>query len=665
MVDELMSAYGDNFLVAVLGVVLGLLFLFIVLWLLRSRGPSPFVRGGRNRQPRLQVLDAAAVDTRRRIVLIRRDNVEHLVMIGGPTDIVIETGIGEIRETVLAAPAARPNETTPPNVAAEMQDIPLAAPIAMPAAPAAARPPYESDGAVSAAQSVRAPSPTPARNHAAAPAPAPTLSSALEISADGRPQGSSAGTQTRPANAAMENLGAPHLRDRGAVNMSEPQAQRTKSEFAAPGARTPSPMTTSRAAPPASEPLPQAPVSAPIITAERRNDSTTQTVDPIAAPTARSEPALFAAAALMPTVSSAATITRAPDERSPDIGAERIRQETKGPSADSLAASFVAPDVRFDGADRPDTASAAARPAPSISASPGIPSPADDKIEEFSAIESDSAPSFSIEVPQETVTAAPFSAPPLSEPVDLESRRADAISEPSKPGLTPLFDLEPQQQAESPMPKVKDFDEEMALAHPSIVGSVTELPHELTEIDDIYVPEEEATIEPVNTSASDDGPGKHVAQDTREEEPLDLPKIEEVLEAARQRILPEEGRPEPRPFPQERFDRMPEPVQTEQSSAPKREMSDFERVLEQEMAIHLASSPTPPHLNAAEKTQRSMTPDALTEGPRLPADLLLGEGLVGRRSGNNLTENAKADDDPNLQNEIARIFGEMSASRNS
>ncbi|MBP1851000.1 flagellar biosynthetic protein FliO [Rhizobium halophytocola] len=97
MLDDMVSAYGNRFLVAALGVSLALLGLFVVLWVLRHRAPSPFVRGGRNRQPRLQVLDAAAIDARRRLVLVRRDNVEHLVMIGGPTDIVIESGIGEER----------------------------------------------------------------------------------------------------------------------------------------------------------------------------------------------------------------------------------------------------------------------------------------------------------------------------------------------------------------------------------------------------------------------------------------------------------------------------------------------------------------------------------------------------------------------------------------
>jgi flagellar protein FliO/FliZ len=35
----------------------------------------------------------AAVDARRKLLLVRRDDVEHLVMIGGPVDMLIETGI--------------------------------------------------------------------------------------------------------------------------------------------------------------------------------------------------------------------------------------------------------------------------------------------------------------------------------------------------------------------------------------------------------------------------------------------------------------------------------------------------------------------------------------------------------------------------------------------
>jgi hypothetical protein len=58
------------------------------------------------------VIDAAAVDGRRRLVLIRRDNVEHLLMIGGPTDVVVELNI--VRA---AAPAREPQPVRPPPAA--------------------------------------------------------------------------------------------------------------------------------------------------------------------------------------------------------------------------------------------------------------------------------------------------------------------------------------------------------------------------------------------------------------------------------------------------------------------------------------------------------------------------------------------------------------------
>jgi hypothetical protein len=49
--------------------------------------------------PRLAVMEHAHVDRTRRLVLIRRDDVEHLIMTGGPVDVVIETGIAApIRE---------------------------------------------------------------------------------------------------------------------------------------------------------------------------------------------------------------------------------------------------------------------------------------------------------------------------------------------------------------------------------------------------------------------------------------------------------------------------------------------------------------------------------------------------------------------------------------
>ena len=93
MFQEILTENGTKFIVAAVVVLLGLLCLALVLWIVRGRPSSPFIRGGRNRLPRLAVLDAAAIDTRRRLVLVRRDDVEHLIMIGGPTDVVIESRI--------------------------------------------------------------------------------------------------------------------------------------------------------------------------------------------------------------------------------------------------------------------------------------------------------------------------------------------------------------------------------------------------------------------------------------------------------------------------------------------------------------------------------------------------------------------------------------------
>ncbi len=82
------------YLVAGAGV---LLFLVIALWIVRafmSAGGALMLTG---RNKRLSVVDQASVDGRRRLVLIRRDGVEHLLMTGGAIDIVIETGIGAPR----------------------------------------------------------------------------------------------------------------------------------------------------------------------------------------------------------------------------------------------------------------------------------------------------------------------------------------------------------------------------------------------------------------------------------------------------------------------------------------------------------------------------------------------------------------------------------------
>lgn len=78
----------------------------------RLRGGT---RGGRG--TRLGINEFCEIDETRRLVLVRRDNVEHLVLIGGPQDLVIESGIGAVAQAkhpVDEAVAATRNEDVVP-----------------------------------------------------------------------------------------------------------------------------------------------------------------------------------------------------------------------------------------------------------------------------------------------------------------------------------------------------------------------------------------------------------------------------------------------------------------------------------------------------------------------------------------------------------------------
>ena len=62
---------------------------------------------------RIDIVEQAFVDAKRKLILVRRDDVEHLVMTGGPVDIVIESGIGAPSKAGGARTAASPH-TLPP-----------------------------------------------------------------------------------------------------------------------------------------------------------------------------------------------------------------------------------------------------------------------------------------------------------------------------------------------------------------------------------------------------------------------------------------------------------------------------------------------------------------------------------------------------------------------
>lgn len=85
----------SNPLKFVLALVVVLALAVLILWAIRRFGADRLAASAaRGRQPRLGVVDQVSMpDGRRKLVIVRRDNVEHLVMIGGPTDVVVEQNI--------------------------------------------------------------------------------------------------------------------------------------------------------------------------------------------------------------------------------------------------------------------------------------------------------------------------------------------------------------------------------------------------------------------------------------------------------------------------------------------------------------------------------------------------------------------------------------------
>ena len=102
----------------------------VVVFVMRAFGRGIKPASGR----RLGIVDAFDLDRHRQLVIIRRDNVEHLIMIGGPNDLVIESDIvraqpmigGGRREPLVAhAPAPAPSVAPAPIMQAPVQMPPM------------------------------------------------------------------------------------------------------------------------------------------------------------------------------------------------------------------------------------------------------------------------------------------------------------------------------------------------------------------------------------------------------------------------------------------------------------------------------------------------------------------------------------------------------------
>lgn len=109
--DTVSDSVGLKFVIAIVLVGIAMAGFFALVTVFRRRFPGgvfgavPAFRGGsgfggngffggsRSRRDRIRIVEVVQVDPKRRAILIRRDDMEHLVLVGGPTDIVVETGI--------------------------------------------------------------------------------------------------------------------------------------------------------------------------------------------------------------------------------------------------------------------------------------------------------------------------------------------------------------------------------------------------------------------------------------------------------------------------------------------------------------------------------------------------------------------------------------------
>jgi len=116
-----MDAYGYAKFVLALLFVLGLIGLMAAAARRWGLGlPQAQVRRGQDK--RLGLVEVAALDAKRRLVLIKRDDVEHLVILGHDGETVVETGIKpraasafpDMLQQTQNTPAQKPAPTTKP-----------------------------------------------------------------------------------------------------------------------------------------------------------------------------------------------------------------------------------------------------------------------------------------------------------------------------------------------------------------------------------------------------------------------------------------------------------------------------------------------------------------------------------------------------------------------
>lgn len=97
----------DTYFRFLIALIFVLALIGLIAWIARRFGVGRVAVRPRGAARRIEVIETAAIDAKRRLVLLRRDRTEHLVLLGASSELLIESGITSATPSASPAPTVR------------------------------------------------------------------------------------------------------------------------------------------------------------------------------------------------------------------------------------------------------------------------------------------------------------------------------------------------------------------------------------------------------------------------------------------------------------------------------------------------------------------------------------------------------------------------------
>ena len=301
-----------------------LILIFFLTWIMKKLNLVSARIARQGEDPRLSIKEVIAVDHKRRLLLVRRDDVEHLLMIGGEADLVVEQGIpaqmphphaaavqGKATPTALSPVATAPAQPhQPPQPPMQPRMAPPRPLSGQPYSPALAH-----SAGQAPQQSQAAPQMVPSYGNqpsALAPRPHDAPPSHSQASGYSRPAPQHTATQPKGPKLHQPQYGEPHGRD--PLHAPAPHAADARQAPRYGRSAAPMPPLTAEQTPPQSPPQ-----SSP-----QNEEASAGRAPPQAAPEAAAQPASARREPQTPAHQDAPSADTAPTDR-PVSQAKRAR----------------------------------------------------------------------------------------------------------------------------------------------------------------------------------------------------------------------------------------------------------------------------------------------------------------------------------------------------